>query len=36
MSKIEKINKFRELILSYLIDEISNMEVSKSVSWFAF
>ncbi len=31
MSKIEKFNKFKELILSYLVDELNNMEVSKSV-----
>ena len=35
MSKVEKINKFKELILSYLINEINNMEVSKSIWWFA-
>ncbi len=27
-----KLEKFKELILSYLVDEINNMEVSKSVS----
>ncbi len=31
MSKAEKISKFKELILSYLVNEINNMEVSKSV-----
>lgn len=31
MSKMEKFNKFKELILSYLVDELNNMEVSKSV-----
>lgn len=31
MSKIEKFNKFKELILSYLVDELNNMKVSKSV-----
>lgn len=31
MSKIEKFNKFKELILLYLVDELNNMEVSKSV-----
>ena len=36
MSKVEKINKFKELILSYLVNEINNMEASKSIQWFAF
>lgn len=31
MSKLEKISKFKELILSYLINEITNMEDSKSL-----
>ncbi len=31
MSKVEKINKFKELILSYLVNEINNMEASKSI-----
>ena len=31
MSKMEKINKFKELILSYLVNEINNMEASKSI-----
>jgi len=30
MSK-QQFNKFKELILSYLVDELKNMEVSKSV-----
>ena len=29
MSKVEKINKFKELIISYLVNEIKNMEASK-------
>lgn len=31
MSKVEKFNKFKELILSYLVDELNNTKVSKSV-----
>ncbi len=31
MSKFEKFNKFKELILSYLVDELNNAKVSKSV-----
>lgn len=31
MSKLEKISKFKELILSYLVNEITNMEDSKSI-----
>lgn len=31
MSKVEKFNKFKELILSYLVDELNNSKVSKSV-----
>ena len=31
MSKMEKFNKFKELILSYLVEELSDKEVSKSV-----
>lgn len=30
MSKVEKFNKFKELILSYLVDELNNAKVSKS------
>lgn len=31
MSKVEKFNMFKELILSYLVDELNNTKVSKSV-----
>ena len=36
MSKIERITKFKELILSYLVNEINNMKDGKSIQWFAF
>ena len=28
---VERFNKFKELILSYLVDELNNMKDSKSV-----
>ena len=36
MSKIEKIAKFKEIILLYLVNQIKNTEEGKSILWFAF
>lgn len=33
---MSNLDKFKELILSYLVEELNNMEVCKSINWFAF
>ena len=33
---MSKLDKFKELILAYLVDELNNKGLCKSNHWFAF